>query len=160
MADIFSAATKVFGKSMEVASDMFDKSVDAASDIIDKGKDAAGGFANSANEVVSKSRTKAKLYDQGLEYDKLMLQLGKAVYERVKDDETYVSGNEELFAKIAASVERRQILEDELAEIEAKADAAKPVDVDATSTAQAEVVEAEVVDVEADAQPEAEEKAE
>ena len=137
--DIFSAANKMFSKSVEVASDLFEKSVDASRDL-----------AGTATEAANKGRVKAKLYDLGLEYDKLMRDLGKAVYDDIKDDAKYVDANKELFEKIAACVERRQILEDELSDVEAAADAAKPVDVQATeASAEAEVVEAEVIESEA-----------
>ena len=128
MADMFDTANKMFSKSVEVANDLFEKSVDVAGDL-----------AGTATAAAGKGRIKAKLYDQELEYGKLMRELGTAVYDDIKDDSAYVDAHSELFAKIASSIERRQILEDELAEADAT------IVSDATGD-DADVVEAEVVD--------------
>lgn len=137
MADFFNAASKVFNKSVEVGSDLFDKGVSAAGDM---GKTVSG--------AMSKSKIKAKLYDESLGYDKLMKELGKAVYDQIKDDPKYADANKDLLDKIAASIERTQILNDELAELGGD-DAAKPDDVEASEAKTAEK-EPEVVDVEAE----------
>lgn len=137
MANIFDAASKIFDKSVDVASDMFEK-----------GKDAASDLAGSAGDLANKGVIKAKLYDQGLEYDKLMRLLGMAVYDQVKDDPAFADEHKDLFAKIAASLERKQMLEDELAEIDARAAAAKPIDVEPVAPAGAQGAAAEKRDEE------------
>lgn len=129
MADMFDTANKMFNKSVEVANDIFEKSVDVAGDL-----------AGTATAAAGKGRIKAKLYDQELEYGKLMRELGGAVYDEIKDDPKYVEAHSELFAKIASSIERKEILEDELAEADANIAAKKDADDDA------DIVEAEVVD--------------
>ena len=111
------------------ASEMFDKSMDAASDLFDKSKEAANDFASQAGDLATRGKIKAKLVDQGLEYDRLMRKLGSALYEQLKDDPKYAETNQALFAEIARCVQRKQDLEDELYAAEAAADAARPVDV-------------------------------
>lgn len=115
---------------IDTASKIIDKGMDVASDVFEKGKDVASDLADSAGDLASKGVIKAKLYDQGLEYDKLMRLLGTAIYDQVKDDPTFVDAHKDLFAKISASLERKQMLEDELAEIDAAAAASKPIDVE------------------------------
>lgn len=119
MANIIDTASKIIDKGMDVASDVFEKSKDVASDL-----------ADSAGDLASKGVIKAKLYDQGLEYDKLMRLLGTAIYDQVKDDPAFVDEHKDLFNRISANLERKQMLEDELAEIDAAAAASKPIDVE------------------------------
>lgn len=142
-------ASEMFDKSMDVASKVFDKSMDAASEAFDKSKSATSGFADSAADFAKRGKIRAQLADVSLEYDRLMKQLGTAVYERVKDDPHYADAHPDLFAEIAKVVQRRQDLEDQLSEIQAADDAAKSIDVTP--------VEPETTDAPA---PAAEEKAE
>ncbi len=130
MASIMDTASKIIDKSKDVASDMFEKSKDVASDVFEKSKDVASDLAGSAGDLASKGVIKAKLYDQGLEYDKLMRLLGVAIYDQVKDDPAFVDEHKDLFNRISASLERKQMLEDELVEIDAAAAASKPIDVE------------------------------
>ena len=113
----------------DTASKFIDMGRDVAVNALEKGKDAANGLAGSATELAAKGKIKAQLYDQGLEYDRLMRKLGTALYDQLKDDPTYADTNRSLFAEIDACVQRRQRLQDELAQVEANAAAARPVDV-------------------------------
>ena len=137
MADIFDFANDVVDKGREVASDL----IDAASDLAGKGIDFAGDLANNAGDYAAKGKIKAQLLDQKIEFDGLMLELGRAVYDKVKDDPEFVEANEALFAKIAVSVQRKQDLEDELSAIDAAAAAAKPIDVEPLKDESAAVAE-------------------
>lgn len=119
MAGLFDRASEAFGKSM-----------DAAGDIFDKGVSAASSLASSAGDLGKRGVIRAKLADNNLEYERLMKRLGTVLYEELKDDPKYAEANQELFKEIAGCVDRRQVLEDELSEIDAAAAASKPIDVE------------------------------
>ncbi len=141
------------------ASEVFDKSAAFASDIFDKSKDAANDIAGQAGDIATRGKIKAKLVDQGLEYDRLMRRLGTALYDQLKDDPNYADTNQSLFAEIAACVERKQQLEDELAAAEAAYDTSRPVDVTPIESVESEATDEQVEDEPAsEEQEESEEK--
>lgn len=130
MASIFDSASELLGKGAQAAADALEKGKDVAGDLASKGKEVADGFPGNVSGLVDKTKLKAKLYDNGLEVDRLMRELGHAVYEQLKDDPAHTEPNQELFEKISAALERKQELEDQIAEAEAAAAAGKPIDVE------------------------------
>ena len=130
MARIFDSASELIDRGIKATGGFISQAGEAAGDLIAKGKDAAGDIAGSAGELVDKGKVKAKLFDNGLEHDRLMRELGTAVYDQVKNDPACFEANKTLFERIALNIEQRQELEGELYDIEAAADAAKPIDVE------------------------------
>lgn len=119
MAGLFDKASEALGKGMDAAGDIFGRGVSAASDL-----------ASSAGDLGKRGVIRAKLADNDLEYERLMKKLGTVLYEELKNDPKYVDAHQALFKEIATCVDRRQVLEDELSEIDAAAAASKPIDVE------------------------------
>lgn len=138
MAKIFDSASELIDKGVKLTSELMGKAGEAATGAFAKGKDVAGDIAGNAGEFVGKGKVKAKLFDNSLEHDRLMRELGSAVYDQVKCDPEYVDANKSLFERIALNIEARQDLEDELYDIEAASDAAQPVDVEPLDAAEAD----------------------
>jgi len=104
--------------------------VEVAGELFGKGIELAGTVVKQAGDFASTAGLRAQILDKSVEHDKLMKELGNAVYETVKCDPDIVAQHEALFTRIAGVVAAKQELEDKLAEAEAAADANRPIDVD------------------------------
>lgn len=123
---------------------------DFGKELFEKGAAALSDIADAAGVLAVKAKIKAQIFDQDLELESLMKQLGQAVYEEVKLDSRYTDAHPDIFEKIEEVKARKQALEEEYERLEAESKEKEQAE------SQEEPVEAEIVAVEEGA---AEEKA-
>mgnify|MGYP002539743225 CR=1 FL=1 len=110
---------------------------ETARNLIDRGAEVVSGLASSAGDAASKAKIKMKITDLSLEEGKLMQQLGREAYERLKDDAGFREAHAELLERIEETSAHKQALEDELEAMGARVEDAgdmsdpQPIDVDA-----------------------------
>lgn len=119
---------------------------ETARGLFDKGAELVSELASTAGDAASKAKIKMKIADLSLEEGKLMQQLGRDVYEQLRDDPDFRESHGELVGRIEENAAHKQAYEDELATMSATVEDAatpgepQPIDVDAIVVGEETVV--------------------
>lgn len=91
--------------------------------MIDRGATVVSNFAQSAQGTAARAQVKLKITDLSLERDKLMKELGEAVYASATSDAAVRAEHAGLFEKLDDVTAHKEALEDELVRMGGKAPA-------------------------------------